>query len=166
MRIDASALLPKDDEADGFDNVASVLTVSPSFLDQHISAARVVSNRALGNPAARATSATYRPARGTDQAVRVEGLPLGTRGGLLVEHLFPADGDYKLNISGLAAAGYVRGMEYQHTLVVTIDGVKTFQAQIGGDEDLGMIDQQQASAVAAINARFQNIPVSVTGRTE
>jgi hypothetical protein len=120
LRIDAGALLPKDDEADGFDNVASVLTVSPSFLDQYISAARVVSNRALGNPAARATSATYRPARGTDQAVRVEGLPLGTRGGLLVEHLFPADGDYKLNISGLAAAGYVRGMEYQHTLVVTI----------------------------------------------
>ena len=162
LRIDAGALLPKDDEADGFDNVASVLTVSPSFLDQYISAARVVSNRALGNPAARATSATYRPARGTDQAVRVEGLPLGTRGGLLIEHLFPADGDYKLNISGLAAAGYVRGMEYQHTLVVTIDGVKTFQAQIGGDEDLKAIDQQQASAVAAINARFQNIPVSVT----
>jgi hypothetical protein len=162
LRIDPGALLPKDDEADGFDNVASVLTVSPSFLDQYISAARVVSNRALGNPAARATSATYRPARGTDQAVRVEGLPLGTRGGLLIEHLFPADGDYKLNISGLAAAGYVRGMEYQHTLVVTIDGVKTFQAQIGGDEDLKAIDQQQASAVAAINARFQNIPVSVT----
>jgi mono/diheme cytochrome c family protein len=162
LRIDAGALLPKDDEADGFDNVASVLTVSPSFLDQYISAARVVSNRALGNPAARATSATYRPARGTDQAVRVEGLPLGTRGGLLIEHLFPADGDYKLNISGLAAAGYVRGMEYQHTLVVTIDGVKTFQAQIGGDEDLKAIDQQQASAVAAINTRFQNIPVNVT----
>ena len=47
-------------------------------------------------------SMTYRPARGTDQAVRVDGLPLGTRGGLLVEHLFPADGDYKLNINGLA----------------------------------------------------------------
>ena len=161
LRIDAAALLPKDDEADGFDNVASVLTVSPSFLDQYISAARVVSNRALGNPSARATSATYRPSRGTDQAVRVDGLPLGTRGGLLVEHLFPADGDYKLNISGLAAAGYVRGMEYQHTLVVTIDGVKTFQAQIGGADDLRAIDQQQASAVAAINARFQNIPVTV-----
>ena len=52
MRIDAAALLPKDDEADGFDNVASVLTVSPSFLDQYISAARVVTARALGNPAA------------------------------------------------------------------------------------------------------------------
>ena len=82
MKIDAAALLPKDDEAEGFDNVASVLTVSPSFLDQYISAARVVSARAIGNPGARPGSMTYRPARGTDQAVRVDGLPLGTRGGL------------------------------------------------------------------------------------
>src|SRR4029453_18611184 len=74
IRIDSSALLPKDDEADGFDNVASVLTVSPSFLDQYISAARVVTARAMGNPSAQPGSATYRPARGTDQAVRVEGL--------------------------------------------------------------------------------------------
>ena len=162
LRVDASALLPKDDEADGFDNVASVLTVSPSFLDQYISAARVVTARALGNPAARAGSMTHRPARGTDQAVHVEGLPLGTRGGLLAEHLFPADGDYKLNISGLAIAGYVRGMEYRHRLIVTLDGVKVFENAIGGEEDMKAIDQQQAPAVAAINGRFQNIPLKVT----
>ncbi len=161
LHIDASALLPRDDEADGFDNVASALTVSPSFLDQYISAARVVSGRVLGNPSARPASATYRPARGADQTIRVDGLPLGTRGGLLVEHLFPADGDYKLNVAGLAAAGYVRGMEYGHTLVVTIDGLKVFQGHIGGEDDLKAIDQQQASAVAAINGRFQNIPVTV-----
>src|SRR5207244_13274971 len=68
---------------------------SPSFLDQYISAARVVTTRAIGNPSPRPGSATYRPARGTDQSVHVEGLPLGTRGGLLVEHLFPADGEYR-----------------------------------------------------------------------
>jgi hypothetical protein len=162
IRIDSAALLPKDDEADGFDNVASVLTVSPSFLDQYISAARVVTARAMGNGAARPGSATYRPARGTDQAVHLAGLPLGTRGGLLVEHPFPADGDYKLNINGLAAAGYVRGMEYRHTLIVTLDGAKVFEGQIGGEEDIRAIDQQQASAVAAINGRFQNIPLKVT----
>jgi mono/diheme cytochrome c family protein len=162
VRVDASALLPKDDEADGFDNVASVLTVSPSFLDQYISAARVVTARAMGNAAARPGSATYRPARGTDQAARVDGLPLGTRGGLIVEHSFPADGDYKLNVNGLAAAGYVRGMEYRHTLIVTLDGAKVFEGQLGGEEDIRAIDQQQASAVAAINGRFQNIPLKVT----
>ena len=162
LRVDAASLLPKDDEADGFDNVASVLTVSPSFLEQYISAARVVTNMALGNRAQRAVSATYRPARGADQTARVEGLPLGTRGGLLAEHLFPADGEYKLNINGLAGAGYVRGMEYAHTLVVTLDGAKVFEGRIGGGEDLRAIDQQQAAAVAAINGRFQNIPLRVT----
>jgi hypothetical protein len=162
VRIDASALLPKDDEADGFDNVASVLSVSPSFLEQYISAARVVAGLAIGNPAARPASLTYRPARGTDQTVRVEGLPLGTRGGLVARHLFPADGDYVLNISGLAAAGYVRGMEYRHTLIVTVDGRKIFQADLGGEADLKAIDQEQASAVAAINGRFQNIPLTMT----
>ena len=162
LRIDAAALLPQDDEADGFDNVASALKVSPSFLDQYISAARVVSTRAIGNPAPKPGSATYRPARGTDQGARVDGLPLGTRGGLLAEHLFPADGDYKLNISGLATAGYVRGMEYRHTLVVTLDGAKVFEGHIGGEDDMKAIDQLQAPAVAAVNGRFQNIPVKVT----
>jgi len=162
LRIDAAALLPKDDEADGFDNVASVLTVSPSFLEQYISAARVVTNQALGNKAQKPVSQTYRPARGTDQSMRVEGLPLGTRGGLIVEHLFPADGEYKININGLAGAGYVRGPEYVHTLVITLDGVKVFAGRIGGEDDIKAIDQQQASAVAAINGRFQNIPLKVT----
>jgi mono/diheme cytochrome c family protein len=162
VKIDAAALLPKDDEAEGFDNVASVLTVSPSFLDQYISAARIVSARAVGNPGARPGSMTYRPPRGTDQSVRVDGLPLGTRGGLLVEHLFPADGEYKLNIPNMAIAGYVRGMEYRHTLVVTIDGMRVFQNTIGGEDDIKAIDQQQAPAVAAINSRFMEIPVKVT----
>ena len=162
VKIDAAALLPKDDEADGFDNVANVLTVSPSFLDQYITAARVVSARAVGNSAARPGSTTYRPARGTDQAVRVDGLPLGTRGGLVVEHLFPAEGSYKLNIPNMAIAGYVRGMEYQHTLIVTVDGTKVYQNTIGGEEDIKAIDQQQAPAVAAINGRFLDIPITVT----
>ena len=165
VRVDAAALLPKDDEADGFDNVASVLTVSPSFLEQYISAARVVTNMALGNRAQRAVSQTYRPARGTDQTQRVDGLPLGTRGGLVADHLFPADGEYKININGLAGAGYVRGMEYAHTLIVLLDGVKVFQGRIGGEEDIRNIDQRQAAAVAEINGRFQNIPLTVTAGT-
>jgi mono/diheme cytochrome c family protein len=162
IRVDAAALLPKDDEADGFDNVASVLTVSPSFLDQYISAARVVTLRALGVPSPRPTSVTYRPARGTDQSVRVEGLPLGTRGGLVAEHAFPADGEYRLNISGLAGAGYVRGVEYRHRVIVTLDGRTVFEGHVGGEEDMRAIDQQQAPAVAAVNGRFQNIPLKVT----
>jgi len=160
LPIDASALLPKDDQASGFDNVASVLKVSPSFLDQYVSAARAVTNQAIGNARAKPVSVVFRPSR-ADQGVHIEGLPLGTRGGLLVDYLFPADGEYKFNINGLASGGYVRGLEYEHRLIVTIDGAKVFEGKVGGEEDIKAIDQKQAPAVAAINGRFQNLPISV-----
>jgi hypothetical protein len=160
LRIDAAALLPKDDQASGFDNVANVLKVSPSFLDQYVSAARAITNEAVGNPQPKAASVVFRPSRG-DQSVHIEGLPLGTRGGLLVEYVFPADGEYKFNINGLASGGYVRGLEYTHRLIMTIDGTRVFEKQVGGEEDIKAIDQKQAAAVAAINGRFQNIPISV-----
>jgi hypothetical protein len=161
LRIDAAALLPKDDQASGFDNVANVLKVSPSFLDQYISAARAVTNQAIGNPEPKTASTVLRPPRSVDQATHIDGLPLGTRGGLLAEHLFPADGQYKFNINGLAGGGYVRGLEYAHRLIITIDGVRVFEKIVGGEEDIKAIDQKQAPAVAAINGRFQNIPVNV-----
>jgi hypothetical protein len=160
LRIDPSALLPKDDQANGFDNVASVLKVSPSFLDQYVSAARAVTNQAIGNAQPKPASVVFRASR-VDQSVHIEGLPLGTRGGLLVEHVFPADGEYKFNINGLAGGGYVRGLEYAHRLIITIDGAKVFERLVGGEEDIKAIDQKQAPAVAAINGRFQNIPISV-----
>src|SRR4030095_11161334 len=160
LRLDAAALLPKDDQANGFDNVANVLKVSPSFLEQYVSAARALTNQAIGNPQPKPASAVFRPARG-DQSSHIDGLPLGTRGGLLFEYVFPADGEYKVNINGLASGGYVRGLEYQHRLIITIDGGRVFEKQVGGEEDIKAIDQKQAPAVAAINGRFQNIPLSV-----
>src|SRR5256885_7649401 len=104
IQIDPATLLPKDDQAAGFDNVANVLKVSPSFLDQYVSAARAVANQALGNPQPKPASAVFRPSR-ADQGAHIDGLPLGTRGGLLVDYVFPADGEYKFNINGLASGG-------------------------------------------------------------
>jgi hypothetical protein len=161
VRVDASALLPKDDIADGFDNIADVLKVSPSFLDQYISAARFVTNEAIGNPAPKTTSAVFRASRSTDQSAHIDGLPLGTRGGMLIDYLFPADGEYKFNINGLASAGYVRGLEWEHTVVITIDGHRVWEKNVGGEADIKEIDQKQAAAVAAINGRFQNILIPV-----
>jgi hypothetical protein len=161
LRIDAPALLPKDDESDGFDNVANVLKVSPSFLDQYIAAARVVSEMAVGDPAAKIDSRVYYAEPGVNQNFHVEGMPLGTRGGMLIEHFFPADGEYELDIGGLARARYVEGLEYRHRLILTIDGVKVFENEIGGAEDLAAVDLRQAAAVAELNSRFENIRVPV-----
>ena len=92
--VDAAALLPTDDISNGFDNIASVLKVSPSFLDQYITAARAVSIQAIGTPAsAKPVKVTLRATPGADSG----DLPLGARNGTVIEHLFPYDGDYEFS---------------------------------------------------------------------
>jgi mono/diheme cytochrome c family protein len=160
FHVASAALLPEDDISDGFDNIASVLKVSPSFLDQYISAARAVTAQAMGNSSARPVGQVYR-ASNADQSVYIEGQPLGTRGGMLIEHTFPADGEYVFDIGNLATAGYVLNMDFRHRVILTIDGLKVFEASLGGEPDLKAIDQQQAPAVESINARFKKIKIGV-----
>jgi len=159
--LNAELALPKDDNSDGFDNIASVLKISPSFLDQYIASARVVAEQAVGSPNPRKETAFY-PSDSSHQGAHIHGLPLGTRGGALVEHNFPVDGEYTISIPSMAGAGYTLGMEYTHDVVVTLDGKKIFQRSIGGGEDLKALDQIQAPAVAEINGRFKDIPITVT----
>jgi hypothetical protein len=163
LDIDASTLLPKDTKADGFDNVATVLKVSPSFLDAYIVAASEVSARALGSAKAGPSSSTYRLPDDTSQGAHIEGMPLGTRGGLLIEHLFPADGEYTFNISqtGGGGGGYVAGLDTRHKLILTVDGRKVFERELGGEEDLKSVDQKQAPAAKEIRERFTNIKTHV-----
>ena len=162
LDVDVKALLPKDDESDGFDNVANVLKVSPSFLEQYIGAARVISEMAVGLPNTKRDSRVYYAEPGVNQNYHVSGMPLGTRGGMLVEHFFPADGDYEFDLGGMARARYVEGLDYQHRLILVIDGKKVFEDKIGGPEDVEAVDLRQAAAVAEINGRFENIRVPMT----
>jgi len=162
LDVDVKALLPKDDESDGFDNVANVLKVSPSFLEQYIGAARVISEMAVGLPNTKRDSRVYYAEPGINQNYHVSGMPLGTRGGMLVEHFFPADGDYEFDLGGMARARYVEGLDYQHRLILVIDGKKVFEDEIGGPEDVEAVDLRQAAAVAEINGRFENIRVPMT----
>ncbi|HXS29735.1 MAG TPA: DUF1587 domain-containing protein, partial [Steroidobacteraceae bacterium] len=95
LQVEVQNLLPRDVSSDGFDNVAAALRTSPAFLDQYIAAARSIARQAIGNAAAKPSSREYRADPAADQSKHVDGLPLGTRGGLLVEHYFPADGEYE-----------------------------------------------------------------------
>ena len=157
LNIDAEAWLPRDDLSNGFDNVADVLKVSPSFLDQYLSAAREISVQAVGNPLARLTGHVYPGSLAAQQYINQEGLPLGTRGGLYIDHDFPADGEYAITVSGLVGGGYVWGVADLRTLIITVDGDRVFQANVGGEEDLEAIDQKQAQGIAAIDNRFKDI---------
>jgi hypothetical protein len=164
LEFDPASLLPDDGTYDGFDNVAETLQVSPSFLDQYLTAAHTIAVRAIGNPESRAGSEFYQPGpmSNVKQTDHVPGLPLGTRGGMVVEHYFPADGTYYVNVSDMAGGVYFLGTEFEHTFIVTLDGEKVYETTVGGEEDMKQIDQVQAPAVEAINQRLRDIPIEAT----
>jgi len=162
LTVDPATLLPVDGAEAGFDNIASALTVSPSFIDQFVTAARTLAAQAVGNPTARAVGVPYTFGDARGQQFHVAGLPLGTRGGALVEHYFPADGEYRLNIGDLVTGLWGFNQEHVNTLIATLDGRKFFELKIGGGEDLKQLDQIGAPAVDAINARLKNIPFATT----
>jgi mono/diheme cytochrome c family protein len=157
IEINAAELLPRDEPREGFDNVAAALSITPAFLDQYIAAARIVVVQAMGNKDALPAATTYRAPAASTQIFHEDGLPLGTRGGIAVDHNFPADGEYVINIANMAQALWVYNMEFENHLVVTLDGKLIYETTIGGETDMKAIDQQQDPAVEAINARLKNI---------
>jgi mono/diheme cytochrome c family protein len=162
LEIDAAALLPRDPESDGFDNIASMLGTSPSFIEQFVAAAQDVSIEAVGDTTPKTAVRTYQ-AEASNQDAYVEGLPLGTRGGMVVEHFFPADGQYEFDIGGLGGGGgYIGNLDHPHTVVLTIDDVRVFEADLGGDADMKAADQMFEPALAEIADRFQDIRADVT----
>jgi hypothetical protein len=160
LDIDPATALPNDVSSDGFDNIAAVLRTSPTFLDEFITAARNISRQAIGRVSAKPSSRAYRAGAGL-QLTHQEGLPLGTRGGMLVTHYFPADGEYIFNIRDFyfGGAGYVTKIDAPHTVVLTIDDVRVFEGSVGGPEDLKAVDQRQAEAADELQARFNHIRV-------
>ena len=161
VEVDPSELLPQDTKSDGFDNVASVLKVSPTFLDQYISAARTVAAFAVGSAHASQAIATYR-AGPHDQMFHIEGLPLGTRGGMAVVHNFPADGIYTFNFSVGTGLGYIGDLAQEHKVVFLIDGKQVFERTIGGPKDFKDADQKQQEATKEFAARFRGLKLPVT----
>jgi hypothetical protein len=155
--IDAATLLPRDDERDGFDNIAASLQVSPSFMDQYVAAAQTVATLALGNPTSLAVGTNYFASSAGPQRRHRDGLPFGTRGGMVVEHFFPADGEYALTVGDLARGLAASGVEHENTLVALLDGKEFFRTTIGGERDNREIDQKQDPAVDAINKRLKDV---------
>jgi mono/diheme cytochrome c family protein len=156
-------LLPAEIEVNGFENIAAALSVSPAFLDQYVAAARLAAKLAVGDPA-KVTSATYLlpPA---EQPDHIDGLPLGTRGGMKFRHNFPADGEYRFTILDLGIDLYSRVLETRHTVVILVDGREVFRGPIGGPEDLRTADRKGAPGRAEVIKRFANIPVPMKAGT-
>jgi hypothetical protein len=128
LDVDATKFLPPDDSTRGFDNIAGALTLSPALMEAYLSAAGKISRLAVGDVSA-PTQAVFEVPADTAQNYHIEGLPFGTRGGILIKYQFPADGEYTFKVKGVtgyfqAVLGGIKGEQ----LEVTIDGerVKLF----------------------------------------
>jgi mono/diheme cytochrome c family protein len=155
LEIDAATLLPADDSSYGFDNIADVLGVSPALQERYLSAAAKISALAVGDPSRRAAAETYRVRQDLSQNQHIEGLPLGTIGGMVARHTFPLDGDYTLQVRlQHTNFGNLRGLDYPHQIEVTVDGARVHVATIGGPADLDLMFARPVEASAAIEARL------------
>ena len=105
LEIDVAPLLPGDASSEGFDNIAEALSASPSLIQGYVSAAMKISRLAVGDRTMAAAQVTYPVPAGLAQDRHIDGLPLGTRGGILVRHTFPLDAEYEFSIGGGPGGG-------------------------------------------------------------
>jgi len=136
LDVDVAALLPPDDESSGFDNIADVLTVSPSLMERYLSASWNISRMAVGNLNIAPATSVYRLRPDLSQDQHIDGLPPGTRGGILAKHNFPLDGEYNIKVRlWRNTFDLMRGMEDPHDIEVAMDGVRLKLVTAGGRED-------------------------------
>ncbi len=141
LDIDGAALLPADTTGFGFDNNADVLSVSPGLLERYLGAARKISRLALGDPTQKPGLQTYSlPYMVLLQDGRMsEDLPFGSRGGAVIKHVFPVDGEYEFKVTMQRA--YLdtepRGLPTKEMVDIRLDGERLSLLPIGGAEAVG-----------------------------
>jgi hypothetical protein len=171
LEVDASTLLPPDDSAYGFDNVADVLSVSSTLMQQYVSAAGKISALAIGSQDVSAGSQVFSLRQDASQDRHVDGLPFGTVGGLLARPVIQVEGEYTLSSKFFRTnLGVMRGLEYEHWMEYAVDGKARPPLQGGRPRRLGREPREQhrdrrpgRRAVAhqvAVDARPHDISVA------
>jgi len=136
LDVDAAVLLPPDDAAYGFDNVGDVLGISPVLLERYMDAAGKVSALAVGDPDVGPSSETFRIRQDASQDIHLEGMPIGTVGGIMAKVTLPLDGDYVFTVRMFRTnLGVTRGLEYEHQIEYAVDGKRVHVFSMGGEAD-------------------------------
>lgn len=121
LEVDASAMLPADESSHGFDNI-TVGTLSPTLLDRYVTAAQRISRLAIGGAERAPGGDTFRVKPDVTQEDRVDGLPLGTRGGALIRYTFPRDGQYEVQIKLARDRNeHIEGLKEPHEIQILLD---------------------------------------------
>ena len=137
LEVDVSALIPADaPDQNGFDNIATSLSLSPALLERYVSAAKKIGRVALGEaPTGGAVINTYDvPLNLVQTDQQSEDLPFGSRGGTAIRHHFPVDGEYQIKIRlQTNYVGYVRGIDEAHEIEFRLDGARVKRFTFGGE---------------------------------
>ncbi len=167
LEVDPTDLLPADDSSAGFDNIAEALTVSPVLLERYLSAAWKISAAAVGDLKITPTTQTFRVRSDASQDQHIEGLPVGTRGGILVKYNFPLDAEYRFKVRFWAnTVNTVRGLEFPTRVEITLDGARVKLVTIGGQEDADLGNTNPTASAEQISKRVElQIPVKAGPHT-
>jgi len=167
LDVDAASLLPPDDESSGFDNIADVLNVPPSLMERYLSASWNISRAAVGNPGIAPSMVTYRVRPDLSQDQHIDGMPLGTRGGILIQHTFPLDGEYTIKVRlWRNTFDLMRGMEDPHDIEIAMDGARLQLVHAGGKEDFASMSANPGTFGAELDRRLTvRIPVKAGTHT-
>jgi mono/diheme cytochrome c family protein len=162
LEIDSRSLFPADDTGYGFDNIADVLSLSPLLLERYLSAAGKISRLAVGDPTQAPVSQEYTAGKYVRQDDRrSEDLPFGSRGGLVVHHYFPADGEYLLKVYlDRTYQGNVRGLAEEQQLELRINGERLQTFAVGGATER----DKQAPATRSATSPNDPKPPAASGR--
>ena len=173
VEIDPKQVLPTEIEVEGFHNIAGALGISPTFMEQYLSAVRRVAQRAVGEPVPKMASVFSGGGGGgggqagpgsISQYTHQDGFPLGTRGGVSFTHVFPADGEYRFNFldgDSIDAGLYPRGMETAATLIILVDGKEVARREIGGPDDMSLADRDGPEGRVALVTKVSGIPAQL-----
>ncbi|MEP7352867.1 MAG: DUF1592 domain-containing protein [Acidobacteriota bacterium] len=154
LDVEPAALLPPDDSAFGFDNIAETLGASPALVEQYLSAAGKISALAVGDPDTGPAAEVFRIRQDESQNVPVLGMPVGTEGGGMIHTTLPLDGEYRLDVKYMISnLGAMKGLEMAHDVEIAVDGKRVHFATIGGPEDFAALMRNITEAQQKVEAR-------------
>jgi mono/diheme cytochrome c family protein len=155
VELDVSSMLPPDDSSAGFDNNADVLGLSPVLLESYLTAAERISALAIGDPKAPPMGELFRVRQDESQDRHIEGLPLGTVGGILIPTTLPLDGEYQFQVRLFRTnLGTMRGLEYAHQLEISVNGERVHLASFGGDKEITASSDNPTITGDDVDGRF------------
>ncbi len=165
VEVDVTELLPKDESSHGFDNITTG-SLSPTLLNRYITAAQQISRIAVGRHQGTPGVRIIRLPADLTQEEHVEGLPPGTRGGMLLPHTFGVTGDYEIAVRLTRDRNEeVEGLREPHTLGILIDGepAASFVVKPPGGADHSKVDAELKSLIR-VDGGTREIGITFAGK--